>query len=69
VNYVRNLLEQIGLGGERVRMVNLSAAMAAAFAKIVTEMVEKIRKLGPNPLGAYYGTGGHEGDHDDSNGR
>jgi hypothetical protein len=51
VNYVRNLLDQIGLEGERVRMVNLSAAMGARFAEITTEMVEKIRALGQNPLG------------------
>jgi F420-non-reducing hydrogenase iron-sulfur subunit len=51
VNYVRNLLEQIGLEGERVQMVNLSAAMGAGFAEITTEMVEKIRALGQNPLG------------------
>jgi F420-non-reducing hydrogenase iron-sulfur subunit len=51
VNYVRNLLDQIGLEGERVQMVNLSAAMGARFAEITTEMVEKIRALGQNPLG------------------
>jgi F420-non-reducing hydrogenase iron-sulfur subunit len=50
VDYVRNLLEQIGLEGERVQMVNLSAAMGARFAEITTEMVEKIKKLGPNPV-------------------
>jgi hypothetical protein len=32
-------------------MVNLSAAMGARFAEITTEMVEKIRALGQNPLG------------------
>lgn len=51
VNYVRNLLDQIGLEGERVRMINLSAAMGARFAEMTTEMVEKIRALGQNPLG------------------
>jgi hypothetical protein len=50
VNRVRSLLEEIGLGGERVRMVNLSAAMGARFAEIAAEMVEKIRALGPNPV-------------------
>lgn len=48
---MRNLLDQIGLGGERVRMVNLSAAMGARFAEIAAEMDAHIRKLGPNPLG------------------
>lgn len=48
---MRNLLDEIGLGGERVRMVNLSAAMGARFAEIAAEMDVHIRKLGPNPLG------------------
>jgi F420-non-reducing hydrogenase iron-sulfur subunit len=51
VNHIRSLLEQIGLGAERVRMVNLSAAMAARFAEAAAEMDAKIRELGPNPLG------------------
>jgi F420-non-reducing hydrogenase iron-sulfur subunit len=44
------LLDQIGLGGERAAMVNLSSAMGAQFAEKVTEMSEKVRELGPNPL-------------------
>jgi hypothetical protein len=43
------LLEEIGLGGERVAMFNLSAAMGARFAEIATEMTEIIRALGRNP--------------------
>jgi len=31
-------------------MVNVSAAMGAQFAEIVTEMTEKVRELGLNPL-------------------
>jgi F420-non-reducing hydrogenase iron-sulfur subunit len=37
-------------------MVNLSAAMGARFAEVATEMVEKIRELGANPLGKGDGT-------------
>jgi len=44
------LLDEIGLGGERIVMVNVSAAMGAQFAEAVTEMTEKVRELGPNPL-------------------
>jgi coenzyme F420-reducing hydrogenase delta subunit len=51
VKYLGSLLDQIGLNGERVRMVNLSAAMGARFAEVATEFVEKIKELGPNPLG------------------
>jgi len=31
-------------------MVNLSSAMGVQFAETVTEMTEKVRELGPNPL-------------------
>lgn len=51
MGYLRSLLEQIGLKGERAMMFNLSAAMGARFAELATESVEKIKELGPNPLG------------------
>lgn len=44
------LLDQIGLGSERIRMVNLSSAMAVQFAETVQEMTEAVCELGPNPL-------------------
>ena len=44
------LLDEIGLGGGRVTMANLSSAMGPQFAEMVTEMTEKVRRLGPNPL-------------------
>ncbi len=50
MKYVAGLLDQIGLGGERVSMVNLSSAMGAQFAETVTGIVEKIQELGPNPI-------------------
>jgi F420-non-reducing hydrogenase iron-sulfur subunit len=50
VNYVGQLLQQIGLEPERVRMFNLSSAMARQWAEAVTEMDEAVRKLGPSPL-------------------
>jgi len=50
VNYVKGLLDQIGLGGERLEMHFLSSAEGARFAEICTEMTERIRELGPNPL-------------------
>jgi coenzyme F420-reducing hydrogenase delta subunit len=31
-------------------MVNISAAMGRPLADIITDMVETVRKLGPNPL-------------------
>jgi len=50
VEYLQSLLKEIGLGPERVRMFNLSAAMAGQFVEITKEMTEKITELGPNPL-------------------
>lgn len=50
VAYVGDLLEEIGLGGERIRMVNMSSAMAVQFAEAVEEMTAKMRELGANPL-------------------
>jgi coenzyme F420-reducing hydrogenase delta subunit len=44
------LLDQIGLGGERVKMYNLSSAMGARFAEIAAEMTEKMKEIGPSPL-------------------
>jgi F420-non-reducing hydrogenase iron-sulfur subunit len=52
VNYAKRLLDEIGLGGERLEMYFLSSAEGARFAEIATEMTERIRALGPNPLGS-----------------
>lgn len=48
--HLREMLEDIGIGAERLRMVNLSAAMAPTFVQRVNEIVETVKKLGPNPL-------------------
>jgi coenzyme F420-reducing hydrogenase delta subunit len=50
VEYVKGLLEAIGLEPDRVEMYNLSSAQGSRFAEIATDMTEKIRELGPNPL-------------------
>ncbi len=49
VNYTCNLLAEIGLERERLRMVNIGAADARQFADIIKDMVETVRKLGPAP--------------------
>jgi F420-non-reducing hydrogenase iron-sulfur subunit len=48
---IRSILDEIGLGSERLKMVNLSDVMASAFAEHMKEAMETIRTLGPNPLG------------------
>ena len=50
VAYVKKLLDDIGIGGQRVEMKTLSAGMGERFARIATDFTEKIRQLGPNPI-------------------
>jgi coenzyme F420-reducing hydrogenase delta subunit len=50
VERVKELLGQIGLESDRVRMFNMSSAMAGQFAEAAKEMTEQVAKLGPNPL-------------------
>jgi F420-non-reducing hydrogenase iron-sulfur subunit len=50
VEAAMQMLDEIGLGRERLRMVNLSASEAPTFVARIEEMVETVSRLGPNPL-------------------
>ncbi len=50
VQYAKKLLDEIGFGGDRLEMFNMSAAMGPRFAAVANEMVERIKKLGPSPI-------------------
>ncbi len=50
VTRVQELLTQIGLEPERIRMFHLSSAMAGAFAEAAVNMTNQITTLGPSPL-------------------
>ena len=50
VEYVKKLLDEIGIGGDRVEMITMSAGMGERFARTAIDFTEKIRKLGPNPI-------------------
>jgi F420-non-reducing hydrogenase iron-sulfur subunit len=50
VNQTRMILEECGLEPERLRMENISAAMAKPLVDIINEMVTTIKAIGPNPL-------------------
>jgi len=50
VAHVRRLLDEIGIGGERVTMLKMSAGMGDRFARTATEFTDTIRQLGPNPI-------------------
>ena len=44
------MLAEIGLEPERVRMFNLSSAMAGEFATAAKDMTDTVTGLGPNPI-------------------
>jgi len=50
VEYVKKILEEIGIEPERVEMYNLSSAQGQRFAEIASEMVDRIKGLGPSPV-------------------
>jgi F420-non-reducing hydrogenase iron-sulfur subunit len=50
VEYAKKLLDQIGLGGDRLEMHFISSAMGREFAEITGQMTERMRQLGPSPL-------------------
>lgn len=58
VKRLQTLLKDIGLEPERVKMFNLSAAMAEGFVEATKEMTEKVSELGPSPLRKYAKTSG-----------
>ncbi len=47
---IKRRLVEIGLEAERLEMYNLSATMAASFVEMASEMTERVKGLGPNPL-------------------
>lgn len=46
----KKILDEIGLGGERLDIFFMSGSQAQAYAEAALIMTERIRKLGPNPL-------------------
>lgn len=48
--YTKELLDQIGLGADRLEMHFVSSAMGREFAQLVTEMTGRIGEVGPSPL-------------------
>jgi F420-non-reducing hydrogenase iron-sulfur subunit len=50
LDYARQLLEQVGIEGERVGIFYMSGSQAHAFANAARQMTERIHRLGPSPL-------------------
>lgn len=51
VAYAKKLVEETGLGGDRLEMFYIGASDPHGFVKAVEEMTERAEKLGPNPFG------------------
>ncbi len=50
VGYTRKFLSESGLETDRIRMINVSAAGAKPLVDHINDMIETVKKLGPNPL-------------------
>jgi F420-non-reducing hydrogenase iron-sulfur subunit len=50
VEQAKKLLDNVGVGGDRVQMYNLSSAEGPRFAEYAREMDQRIREMGPNPI-------------------
>jgi coenzyme F420-reducing hydrogenase delta subunit len=46
----QKILDEIGIGGERLDMFFMSGSQGHSFAIAAQTMTDRIRKLGPNPL-------------------
>jgi coenzyme F420-reducing hydrogenase delta subunit len=53
----RKILDETRIGGERLRMYNLSASQAQRFAEAVNEMTDTVRAMGPSPLARHRALG------------
>ncbi len=52
VKRAQEILDEVGIGGERLDIFFMSGSQANAFVSAVNNMTARIRKLGPNPLKA-----------------
>nr|MBN1229229.1 hydrogenase iron-sulfur subunit [Anaerolineae bacterium] len=50
LNRAKAILDEIGIGGDRLEMFFMSGSQGHSFAMAAHEMTERIRKLGPNPI-------------------
>ncbi len=50
VGRARELLEKVGLGGDRVDIFFVTGSQGVSFAAAVEEMTGRVKRLGPNPL-------------------
>ena len=47
---LKKFLDELGINGERLEMFNMSSSMGTAFAEAATEMTNRAKRLGRNPV-------------------
>ena len=50
MEHAKDLLDEVGLGRERLEMYYIGASDAPLWAERVVSFTERIKALGPNPL-------------------
>ena len=50
IKLLKKLLEEMAIDPKRVRFEYVSASEGQKFATVVTEFVDELKKMGPNPL-------------------
>ena len=50
IKLLKKLLEEMAIDPDRVKFEYVSASEGAKFAAVVTEFVDELKKMGPNPL-------------------
>ena len=49
VQWVKDLLDEIGLNGKRLSIYNIASGDGAAATRVIQEVLMKLDDLGPNP--------------------
>ena len=49
-NFLKNVVQMLGIDSERVRLEWISASEGGKFAALIRDMTNDIRKLGPSPF-------------------
>ncbi len=55
VEYARQLLDEVGLGADRLVMYEVAASDAPKWVAAVKEMTDRVKALGPSPLNPAWG--------------
>jgi len=56
VEYAKHLLDECGIGAERLEMFEVAASDAPKWVQVVKEFTDRIQNLGPSPLNPQWRT-------------